>query len=472
MNCKWAEERVVDYLYDELSAEERQVFETHLAECPEHAREVEASRKILGLMRAEDEVVREDAPALAASVFQAARERSATKPAQVIRPAFWQRWALRPAAMAAVLAMVLVGVALSVGIWPKNEPGMMSEQARPAEVMKAIAPVDVQNEQQAGPRLASTRAGFKRESVDQPKRPATAQPLVAGLEGKPRPTDADEARPETKGQARKVLRKPRPKVAKVAKAAKAAKKKAHGTPGGLQDKDTRSGMSKGQLDSMGGGGAARDRYNHFAISQNEPAKNKEAEKTSEKPKPSRLEESESSGFAQAPPPPAPVPDAASSGEDDGDKVRASEEIMPRAGATTALASKPKDSKKDAAGAERKTGMSAQSRAMAADDEVASAKSKRKKRVVSGPKTASADTLYRRARELFLQDRCKQARRFAKAALLADPRHGSAEDTLLDMASCHVKQGEFDKARKIYRQVINEYPTRANDAQRALKRLGP
>ncbi len=175
MNCKWAEERVVDYLYDELSAEERQVFEKHLAECPEHAREVEASRKILGLMRAEDEVAREEAPALAASVFQAARERSATKPAQVIRPAFWQRWALRPAAMAAVLAMVLVGVALLVGIRPKNEPGMMSEQARPAEVMKAIAPVNVQNEQQASPPPASTTAEFKRESSDQPRRPATSR---------------------------------------------------------------------------------------------------------------------------------------------------------------------------------------------------------------------------------------------------------------------------------------------------------
>ncbi|MBW2703121.1 MAG: zf-HC2 domain-containing protein [Deltaproteobacteria bacterium] len=473
MNCKWAEERVVDYLYDELSTEERKVFEQHLAECPEHAREVEASRKILGLMRAEDEIAREDAPALTASVFQAARERSTAKPAQVIRPAFWQRWALRPTAMAAVLAMVLVGVALSVGIWPKSEPGMMTEQARPAEVMKAIAPVQVQNEQQAaaGPRSASSTDGFNRESTDQPKRPATAQPLVAGLEGRPRLMDAEKARPgEAKRRARKYRKKPR---------SKAAKKKASGMPAGkldgspslsrLQDKDTRTVMSKGQLDSMGGGGAARGRLDHFAIAQNEEAKNKEAEKTSEKPKPARLEESESSGFAQAPPPPAPVPDAASSGEKDGDKVRVATDARLRSGAT-AVVSKPRDSKHDTAGADlvdnKKTALA---QTMAEDDELLGGEPKKKP--AKDAKPVSADTLYRRARKLFLQNRCKQAQRMARAALRANPRHSWAEDTLLDMASCHVKQGDFDKARKIYRQVINEYPTRADDAQRALKRLG-
>ena len=97
MDCKQADNLMIDFLYGELSPGDHAAFEKHLQGCPEHAREVEKLRGVLNLVRAQEP---EEVPeAVSARIMANARARmpQRTKPS----PLFSLIW--NPVAAAAVL---------------------------------------------------------------------------------------------------------------------------------------------------------------------------------------------------------------------------------------------------------------------------------------------------------------------------------------------------------------------------------
>ncbi len=46
----------------------------------------------------------------------------------------------------------------------------------------------------------------------------------------------------------------------------------------------------------------------------------------------------------------------------------------------------------------------------------------------------------------------------------------APAALLDLASCHIRLNQFDKARSVYRQIEKDYPAYEQDAHQGLRRI--
>jgi hypothetical protein len=151
MDCKQAELSLIDFLYGELAAAEREAFERHLQACPEHAAEVARMRAVLKLVR--DDVREEPSAAVNVRILQAARAAAS----QVAAPSPWWRWLLSPAAVAAVLALVLVTVGVGVYFSQQNK-----EPAVARVPSTATEPVVIAEAKPAAP-SAPPKERFKEE---------------------------------------------------------------------------------------------------------------------------------------------------------------------------------------------------------------------------------------------------------------------------------------------------------------------
>lgn len=158
------EERLLDYLYDELDERERAAFERALPQHPEVEREVAAHRTT---RRAYAALPREAAPAglldgvLAEAEREAARRTEAAAPARAGErgasgaPSFWERVRrvlFQPAFAMAMVVLVVAGVSL-VATRKGELPGM-----GPASEAQHLPPVAVHEEppHAAEPRVAAT----------------------------------------------------------------------------------------------------------------------------------------------------------------------------------------------------------------------------------------------------------------------------------------------------------------------------
>jgi hypothetical protein len=109
MDCSQADILLVDYLYGELSEQQRQAFELHLQSCPAHAKEVERSRAVLTVMRSDR---REDP---SDSVSKEIVQRAEESINRTSRPWNWFGWIRTPIAAAAALLVVIgIGVVIYV----------------------------------------------------------------------------------------------------------------------------------------------------------------------------------------------------------------------------------------------------------------------------------------------------------------------------------------------------------------------
>lgn len=201
------EERLLDYLYDELDERERAAFERALPQHPEVEREVAAHRTT---RRAYAELPREAAPAglldgvLAEAEREAARRASSSvgvgERTAAGAPSFWERVRrvlFQPAFAMAMVVLVVAGVSL-VATRKGELPGM-----GPSSEAQHLPPVAVHEDlpRAVEPRVAATPTPASPEATEQPAYAASnadRTPAGAKADGKPEGEEDESGREPTK----------------------------------------------------------------------------------------------------------------------------------------------------------------------------------------------------------------------------------------------------------------------------------
>lgn len=189
MNCNSVKERLVDFLYEELPADSRTVFEEHLRGCAACKAEVASYRSTLGSARsALSGSLAQEAPAhVHDAVMEAAR--AATQAKAGARPALrqeptmgffaklWRTPWLMPAFGAASVATVvfLVRVLKNPEVIPGQRARSIGEMTEPAPA-QATSPPPPEPHAVANPEWDKAR----REKSESP---AAEEPLGAGIRG-------------------------------------------------------------------------------------------------------------------------------------------------------------------------------------------------------------------------------------------------------------------------------------------------
>jgi hypothetical protein len=187
MDCKQADNLMIDFLYGELSPGDRAAFESHLKSCPEHAREVEKLRGVLNLVRAQEP---EEVPeAVSARIMANARARMPRKPKTA--PFFSLIW--NPVAAAAVLAVVVITVGLAT--YFTSKPGLEEEPA-----LEAARPLALAEKPQPMPGV-ETKAEEKKEYTAAPEPKTTVEAPVAEPAPPPKPAEKIYKKPKAKRKA-------------------------------------------------------------------------------------------------------------------------------------------------------------------------------------------------------------------------------------------------------------------------------
>ncbi len=436
MDCKQADNLLIDFLYGELSPDDRAAFERHLQSCPEHAREVEKLRGVLKLVRAQEP---EEVPeSLSARILQNARARMPNKP----RPAPWLSLIWNPVAAAAVLVVVVITVGLATHF--------MSEQAPEEEpALEAARPLAVA-EEPAERALPAAKAKEKKEFAPEP-RPA-AKPLEVKARKKPR--KKKRRSPPAKKRALKPApaptaktpglwaAKPRPEPVMTTGARGGA-----AGPGDAAIAGKTAGTTAGKAD-RGMEGTAGETY-------------RREKQVKDKKKISRpLKDRE---FAKPPPPaksPPPREESVAAEPAAPASMDAQEESYSQAPAPRA--------KKSAERAPIDYYRSAE--ADLANQRYDAAVSKYRKFLARNPSDPRAPTCrYRIAKALFLAGRCAEAVRAVSEAVSAAPRHPMAPGALLDQGSCYEKLNRLSEANSTYRRIDRDYPSYREEAEKGLRR---
>lgn len=416
MNCKQADNLLIDFLYGELSPQDRAAFELHLQGCPEHAREVEKLRGLLHLVRAQEP---EEVPeALSARILQTARAQMPrkSKPA----PFFYLIW--NPAAAAAVLVVVVITVGLATHFMSRQAPG---EDA----AIEAARPLAVE-EEPAERAVVAAKAEESKElaPVAEPEAPA-AEPGVS------RPSSKFAGAPPP-APAKKPVPGPKSTKRRKAPAATGARGGA-GTPGSAPSLTAKA-------DSAAEGSAGE-------IFERE-------KKAKDEKKVSRREED--SRFAKPPPPakaaPAPPPREAT--------METAPVAMDREDDSYAQSRASRAEKKQTADYYRAA------EADLANKRYDAAVSKYQTFLSRNPSDPRAPTCrYRIAKALFLAGRCAEAVRAISAAVDAAPRHPMAPGALLDQGSCYEKLNRLSEANATYRRINRDYPSYQEEAEKGMRR---
>ncbi len=504
MDCKRTDELLVDFLYGELDQGGRAGFERHLAGCPACAREIEQLQGVLALVRAQP--ADEPSEQVSERILHAARTAvscAAEQQRLAARPS-WLRWLVSPAAVSAVLAVIVVSVGLVtyLGSRPTPEPVTVDSEV---QSIAPPAPHKPQNE-------ALQRARPAEEKPQVAARP-TPEDLDTSLDEQARPEPAPsrgqiEAQPVAAGKV-KIRRKtrPAPAVGRLAKDARAD------SLAGLRPVIKPADGDRGPAVLGGGAGPAAgekagreiqrpERPGPFArppppgrASGSDGAPPAEPERVESRfavppPRatepawadPKRDKEAKKKAAHTAPvKTPAPAPDAAYADQapkeeamvaesegafdlDDAKSIEATTAYPARTAPATRAATRQGSSSVDQ--------YTLAERALARGEHDAAATGFRAFIAANpvGPRTITAR--FRLAKALFLAGRCEQAIRAADVAFRFAPHHRLAADALFDQASCYVKLGRFEKAISTYRLIERQHPIRAPEARRAADRLTP
>jgi TolA-binding protein len=439
MDCKQADNLLIDFLYGELLPNDRAAFERHLRGCPEHTREVEKLRAVLNLVRAQEP---EEVPAaVSTGILQTARARMPQKP-QKPKPApfFSQIW--NPVVAAAVLVAVVITVGLATHF--------TSEQASEGETaQEAVRPLTVY-ENPAERAVVTTKAEEKMEPALVPKPEVPAVPTDTALdigaevppaELAPPPRFAEKfaKRPKSK-QRRKPASKKRAFTEMPAPIAKTS------DTGGLR------GKPKPSATTGPGGGKA-----HKRAEREWKAKDK-------KKKISRSDEE--SRFAQSPPP-AKAPPAAPLREEIMGAESAAPVAMDRMDlddGSYAQSPAPRAGKKPP------TDYYQAAEADLADKRYEAAVSRYRTFISKNPTDPRVSTgRYRIAKALFLSGRCVETVRAVDTAVSVSPRHRMAPGALLDQGSCYERLNRLSEANATYRRIQRDYPSHRESAAKGMRR---
>lgn len=442
--CRQADERLVDYLYDELEPAERQAFERHLDVCPEHRQQVLKLQAVLEMVRADNAAV-ESVDVSEPVIEQAHR----LLPEQRPRRSWWLlHWQPLAAAAAAGLVAVVVGV-LS---WRQLQP----RSASLSDTVTIDGVVANREEKTAAVAPAAEPAG----ATTKPKAPLTAfgQSYRQGTPAEiPVAADGRTARAGGKGVQSRRHRIARKRSRRRAPARRAAPSPAsvHQRPiarpiGGLTDAEAPPALAEKR---SGEDEATRYRRDNSLQAQGQARKKSLAFATSPAPSPAPLRADKAVGYVEKE---APAMAAESPTGSKRVKSKARPEDRDQAGQVDELQAQDSLDKARRLLAEKRPRRAA-----------------RLLQRYLGKEPAGSDrkqALFLLARAWMAVGDCRRQVRAASRALAADPSHPQAAATLLDQASCLVRLQRIETARRAYRRVIDRYPARAAEARKGLRLL--
>jgi TolA-binding protein len=456
MDCKQADNLMIDFLYGELSTGDRAAFEKHLQGCPEHAREIEKLRGVLNLVRAQEP---EEVPeAVSARIMANARARMP----QRAKPAPFLSLIWNPVAAAAVLAVVVVTVGLAT--YFTSEPGLDEEPA-----LEATKPLAVAEKPQPMPGIAA-KEEEKKEYAAAPEPKVPVEAPAAEPAPPPIPTERVLKKPKRrkarKSPGKKKGYKSIPKTPEVwgsrAKAKSATPTGVRGGAAGPGDSyyppKATSTVGKADRSMEGATGAERKRMEREKKAKDKKKVSRPAEERDfAKPPPP---------MKAAPPPTAPPPREemmeAESVAMSVDSADMEDDSYPQAAPRAKKAEKrePTDYYKAA-------------EADLVNKRYDAAVSKYRTFLAQKPSDPRAPTCrYRIAKALFLAGRCSEAIKAVEAAVSGSPRHPMAPNALLDQGSCYERLNRFSEANATYRRINRDYPSYTEEAQKGMRRTRP
>lgn len=478
MDCKQAEEYLVDYLYGELAEPEREAFEHHLRACPAHAREVAQLLRTLELFRAQPQD--EPSPQSSSRILQAAREQ-----VQLAVPArgLGLRWLWSPAAIAAISCLVLVAVGLyGYRSFQQDQESVLfevpagAERAAPAAPREQARPLTAAHEpEQSGfPGLAAAPARAGLEEPAPASRPPVRRAAKAKTEaaGKGRAAPAKSPTDKPLAGVKELAGPPLDRESALAESAKRAPGAARigatriGAAGGAaDDRDAKKDLAvreegaRDEGDMRAAAGELESRVAEPDLRPEDEALDRSAERRFAVPPPAATAD----GIAAEPPPAREKAEQKAAVASEPSRARKKRSALKAA--PTFDAAPETAVRVDAADSPERA------RALLARKQYLQAASELRRFLARHPHDPRAATVrYELARVLFLAGRCREAIAAARQALRAAPGHALAAETLLDQASCHVKLGEFEPAIQVYRRVERDFPGRAAEARRAIERL--
>jgi len=445
MDCKQADNLMIDFLYGELSPGDRAEFENHLKSCPEHAREVEKLRGVLNLVRSQEpEEVPEE---VSARIMANARARmpQKTKPS----PFFSLIW--NPVAAAAVLALVVVTVGLAT--YFTSETGPVEEPA-----LEAARPLAAAEKPRPLPVLAETKDEEKKEYKAAPEPEAPATEPAPGVSPPPKPKTAE-----------KIYKSPRRAKRRKSPGKKKAYKSTYAPPPKTPEVWGSRAKPKAGLSTGATGGAAIP-GDTAVMGKTDRGMEGTSKAEYEKKTKDKKKESRPAGerdFAEPPPPMKAAPPPAPS---------APREEMIEAESVAVSADMEDDSHPQATPRARKVAEKKPADYyQAAEGDLArkrydAAVSKYRTFLAQNPSDPRAATArYRIAKALFLAGRCAEAVQAVDTAVSAAPRHPMAPNALLDQGSCYEKLNRLSEANATYRRINRDYPSYTEEAQKGMRR---
>lgn len=473
MECRRADELLIDFLYQALDERTREEFLRHLEECPAHRLEVEQHGRLLRALRAEPR--EEPAAALDRRILEEAN-RARPQGAKVERQPWWAL-VFRPSFAAAALLLLLgVGVVVFMQRFQESPPatgGAPGQAVVPASpppappvptralgerggVAAAPAADDADADRVQDAAKPEERAGLGTAAIE------AGEGMVRGEKEQAQGANlAAQDASERKSRERRVAALP----------AKAPQK---GLAGGM------GGASQGIVPGpdattalpRGGDAAARGAAGATAEAKPASAPHPEPKAADDARSPASgatLDMEEEGRFAQPPPEPVVAETAKKADAAPGKKTES------RAAATQAAPAPALESARPAEASpaqrpDRDEEQAGRARLKAAKDKAGSEAEELRRCVREDSGARATDCRYRLFDALFRAGRCAEAVVAAEQAVSAAPADARAADTLLDAASCLENLGQFERARAFYRRVEKEYPAHAAEARRALQRL--
>ncbi len=450
MDCRTAQEMLVDLLYGELDRDDSDRLRAHLDKCSDCAEQYEQMNGILKLVRTHQP--KEPPEEITERILHAAEAAAQHRAHQKKPVAFW-KWLITNPALSGALAILLVATFAVFTMFPQN-PQKKSAGKKPA--LQAVMPQapsakEMKKLESIQSKVTSTDTAKRAAPSKIPTASQKDEPTLGGLKTVVRkktkgrsisdgPTMDRIATEKAGGRATNLHRG----TGRTATRRISKKKRRHPSsrpaPRHVTSISSRLSREESSAGEAVVGPNATDETTHRDLTLKKPAvPKKTVVQAPESNEPADdLDINKSGGFETGSVRHEPEPEKElgvmparqlPAAEEKNAKVQRQEESRPKAKAT-------------------------------------------RRRVNIDGREASGTQQYLKAKSLFKSGYCKAAISAIDQAVRMFPNHRMAADALFDKASCLIKLGRFRQATDTYKHIERKYPQRAKEAKRQLQRINP
>lgn len=469
MDCRTAQEMLVDLLYGELSPAASEQLQAHLAGCSDCSAEYEQMSKLLELVRANP--VQQPSEEVTGRILHAATVAARHRVEKSKSSSGWWKWLIMNPALAGAVVIVLVASVALVTVLPQEK----SPEAKVSQQL--IAPqVPIASDESSVSKKTSPKDAISTKVTLSPKKESASgrgpspkalelssdrdKALVGGSKslssGKNKDRTVDDSEQgnldtvsdTNRSHGRSKFYRAR-KGKKHSPKRKSAITKTRSDDGLVGSLDASSERNQEKLLDLAGPevvsrSSAKPSVQEHARSENAPSEDLYLKNTA------------SLASSAKPQADAPKISAAVAGAN-----------LRGAGGTDARYKKPEREHEAQAPQAAKTATALDyERDESGEEKPESAPA------LAGQERASKSNPYLHAKSLFRSGDCKAAISAIDRALKMYPGHRMAADALFDKASCQVKLGRFEQAKETYRRIERDFPKRASEARRQSRRIKP